>query len=242
MSGTNDHAEMRTRRSLLVAAAGGAAAATAVALGRPAKAFAADNDPMLLGADNHAESITAVHRDGITDPQQATFFADTTISAAIVGHASTGQGVIGRSINSAGVQGYSQTDAGVNGFGVFGVWATGEAHGVFGTSGGGNGIHGESDSGAGGHFQSNSGPALATSGRLHLEKAAGVATIAAGHTSKVVSPGTDVSAATFVLLTPRGNLGGRSLWYTVDAAANTFRIRISKPMASSLKVGWLKID
>jgi hypothetical protein len=45
-----------------------------------------------------------------------------------------------------------------------------------------------------------------------------------------------------VLLTPRGSLGGRDLWYTVDADANTFRIRISRSMAGALKVGWLLID
>jgi hypothetical protein len=231
----------RTRRSVLLAAAGSAAAATAVALGRPARALAADNDPMLLGADNHAESITALHRDGITQPNQATLFADTTISAAIVGHATTGQGVIGRSINSAGVQGYSETDAGVNGFGVYGVWATGENFGLFGTSTDGDGVHGETANGNGGSFKSDNGNAISTDGRLHFDRVSGVATIAAGDTSKVVSPGTDLTAATFVLLTPRSNLGGRDLWYTVDAAANTFRIRISKAMGT-LKVGWLLID
>lgn len=232
----------RSRRSILVAAAGGAAAVTAAALGRPASALAADNDPLLLGAENHATSITQLHRDGITEPDQATFFATTTISAAIVGHGTTGQGVIGRSVNSAGVQGYSQTDAGVNGFGVFGVWATGEAHGVFGTSAAGRGVHGESDTGPGGEFSSNSGPALSTSGKLHFGKVSGIATIAAGTTSKVVAPGVDLVNATFVLLTPRGNLGGRDLWYVVDTAANTFRIRISQPMAAALRVGWLVID
>jgi hypothetical protein len=238
-----DDALVRTRRSVLLAAAGGAAAATAVALGRPAQALAADDDPLLLGAENHAESLTGLHRDGITTPNQATFYATTTISAAIVGVASeTGQGVIGRSVNSAGVQGYSETDAGVNGFGVYGVWASGGAYGLFGTTVEGDGVHGESDSGVGGSFVSNGGEALFTSGRLHFEKVSGVATIAAGNTSKVVTPGTDLSSASFVLLTPRSNLGGRDLWYTVDAGADTFRIRISKAMGGPLKVGWLLID
>lgn len=243
MTREHDENATRSRRSVLFAAAGGAAAVTAAALGRPARALAADNDPMLLGADNHSESMTAVHRDGITQANQATFFADTTISAAIVGHATeTGQGVIGRSVNSAGVQGYSETDAGVNGFGVYGVWATGSAYGLFGTTAEGDGVRGESDSGVGGSFASNTGEALYTFGRLHFEKVSGVATIAAGKTSKLVAPGTDLSNVSFVLLTPRGNLGGRDLWYTVDPAANTFRIRISKSMGGPLKIGWLLID
>ena len=232
---------LRTRRSVLLAAAGSAAAATAVALGRPARALAADNDPLLLGAENHADGVTGLLNDS-AEPNHPTLFVTTAISAAIVGVATeSGQGMVGRSVNSAGVQGYSETDAGVNGFGVFGVWATGEAHGVFGTSGGGNGIHGESDTGAGGEFQSNSGPALATSGRLHFDKVSGIATIAAGSRSKTVTPGTDISNATFVLLTPRSSLGGRDLWYTVDAGADTIRIRISRSMGSALKVGWLVI-
>jgi hypothetical protein len=79
---------VRTRRSLLMAAAGGAAVATAAALGRPAHVLASDGDPMLLGADNHSEAITTLTRDVINNPGDATFLAQTTISAAIVGHAS----------------------------------------------------------------------------------------------------------------------------------------------------------
>lgn len=243
MTDSVNDAVMRTRRSVLLAAAGSAAAATAVALGRPAKVLAADNDPLLLGAENHADGATRLYRDTINPGPNPTFYAETTIAAAIVGNAtSSGQGLVGFSNTSAGVQGYSETDAGVNGFGVYGVWATGSAYGLFGTTTEGDGVHGEADSGVGGSFISNSGEALLTSGRLHFEKVSGVATIAAGSTSKVVTPGTDLTAGSFVLLTPRGNLGGRDLWYTVDAAADTFRIRISKAMAGPLKVGWLLID
>lgn len=232
----------RTRRSVLLAAAGGAAAATVAALARPSQALAADNDPMLLGGDNHAESITQLHRDGITEPDQATFFATTTISAAIVGHGTTGQGVIGRSQSSAGVQGYSQTDAGVNGFGFFGVWASGDGFGLFGTTNDGEGVHGESVNGTGGSFVSQNASALSTSGRLHFERVSGVATVPAGSFSQVIAPNTDLSGDSFILLTPRGNLAGRDVWYTVDPNADTFRIRLSKPLPYALEVGWLIID
>jgi hypothetical protein len=232
----------RSRRSILLAAAGTAAAATAVAIGRPSAALAADGDPVLLGADNHSDSITALTRDSINSPGDATLFVQNTISAAVVGHATSGQGVIGRSQTSAGVQGYSQTDAGVNGFGVFGVWATGEAHGLFGTSDGGNGVHGESNTGNGGEFGSSSGNALSTSGRLHFEGVSGVATIAPGRSSVEVTPGTDLTDATFVLLTPRGRLGPRDLWYSIDADADTFVIRLSKPVLHPLDIGWLVLD
>lgn len=242
MTQPRDESAVRTRRSVLMAAAGSAAAMSAVALGRPARALAADNDPMLLGADNHADGITKLTRDTIESPEHATLLALNTISASVVGIATSGQGVVGRSESSAGVQGYSDTDAGVNGFGFFGVWAAGDGYGIFGTTAAGAGVHGQSDTGVGGSFHSNSGNALWTSGRLHLEKVSGVATIAAGNTSRLVTPGTNLTAASFLLLTPRGNLGGRDLWYTVDAGANTFRIRISRSRSRPLKVGWLLID
>ncbi len=232
----------RSRRSILLAAAGGAAAAGAVALGRPSAALAADGDPFLLGGDNHADSITVLTRDTVESPGAATFLVQNTISAAVVGHATSGQGVIGRSQTSAGVQGYSQTDAGVNGFGVFGVWATGEAFGLFGTSGDGDGMHGESANGNGGSFSSGTGNALSTAGRLHFEGVSGVATISAGRSSVAVTPGTDITDATFVLLTPRGRLGGRDLWYSIDTDGYRFVVRLDRPVVHPLQIGWLVLD
>lgn len=231
-----------TRRAVLLAAAGSAAAATAVALGRPVRALAADGEPLLLGRDNHADSITAIIRDDPDSPQAATFFAENTISAAVVGHATSGPGMVGRSQTGAGIQGYSQTDAGVNGFGVFGVWATGSAHGLFGTSQEGSGVHGESGSGNGGEFSSGTGHALSTVGRLHFQGVSGVATVAAGKASERVTPGTDLTEATFVLLTPSGRLRGRDLWYTIDPDGDSFTIRLSLPVAQALSVAWLVLD
>jgi len=233
---------MRSRRSVLLTAAGSAAAAAAVALGRPASALGADGGSLLLGEDNHAESITALTRDTVHSTQDATLVVENNISAAVVGHATSGQGVIGRSQTSAGVQGYSQTDAGVNGFGFFGVWATGDGFGLFGTTSDGEGVHGESVNGTGGSFASENASALSTSGRLHFERVSGVATIPAGSFSKVIALNTDLSGDSFLLLTPRGSLVGRDLWYTVDLDADTFRLRLSKPLPYPIEVGWLIID
>ena len=67
----------------------------------------------------------------------------------------------------------------------------------------------------------------------------GVATITAGSTSKVVTPGVNVTSASFVLLTPKANLGGRSLWFTTNATQDKFTIRLSSSRGTATKVAWL---
>lgn len=94
---------------------------------------------------------------------------------------------------------------------------------------------------SGGRFDAVSGYALQTVGRLRIDKASGIATIAAATSSVVVAPGLDVTAASFVLLTPRADLSARRLWYTIDAAANQFTIRVSSPVAANVTVGWLML-
>lgn len=116
---------------------------------------------------------------------------------------------------------------------------SGAGRGVYGQATSGAGIYGYATSGAGLHGAATTGYALRTSGRLKVEKASGVAIIAATKTSAVVTPGLDVTSASFVLLTPRGNLGGRSLWYTTDATNDRITIRVSSAVPADLKVGWL---
>jgi hypothetical protein len=103
------------------------------------------------------------------------------------------------------------------------------------------GIFGESPAGTGVYGTSATGYAFRGNGRVKFEKVSGVASIAAGSTSKTVSPGVDVTASSFVLLSPRANLGGRDLWFTVDAAANTFKIHMSASRGASTPIGWLLI-
>lgn len=220
-----------TRRQILRTTLGAAAAATAAVAAGPARALAADGGPMLLGSANEASSITSLKRTSVPTADAATFFAETTISAAIVGHGTSGQGVIGRSQTSAGVQGYSDTDAGVNGFGVIGVWAAGDAVAV----------QGVTQVGTAGRFESAGGLALHTTGRLRLDQVSGIARIAAGGRSRTVTPGIDLQSSSFVLLTPRGNIGSRALWYTIDPTANRFTIRLSTAVASAVDIGWLLI-
>jgi hypothetical protein len=197
-----DMDRITSRRRMLGAALGGAAAIGVATLSTPALAQAADDDPLLLGAENTASSITVITRTPVANAEAATLLAETTISAALVGHATEGRGVLGISTS-------------------------------------GQGVRGEATTGTGGAFASSTGYALSTAGRIRFTKVSGIATIWAGATSKTEHPGVDVVTASFVLLTPRSNLGSRGLWYTIDTAANTITIRISSALGSNVSIGWL---
>jgi hypothetical protein len=139
-----------------------------------------------------------------------------------------------------GISGYLGLPAARPKTGVYGhASQDGESRGVIGESTAGQGVRGEATSGVGLYGTAASGFALRTSGRLKADKVSGVATIAAGTTSKTVSPGVNVTSGSFVLLTPKANLGGRDLWFTTNATANTITIRISKSRPSGTKVAWL---
>ena len=85
---------------------------------------------------------------------------------------------------------------------------------------------------------SPSGWALSTLGRLDISTA-GVAAITAGATTKKVYGGTDVTSASFVLLTPALDIGSRRLWWTTDTVDNSFTIHMSSSRSTLTKVSWL---
>lgn len=101
------------------------------------------------------------------------------------------------------------------------------------------------DAGVGDFAQVNrngTGITLQTQGRTKLDTS-GVATIPAGATSVTVTPGrapgVDVTPESFVLLTPKANIAGRDLWFTTNATADTFTIRMSSSRPSATKIAWL---
>ena len=48
-----------------------------------------------------------------------------------------------------------------------------------------------------------------------------------------------MTSSSFVLLTPKADIGSRRLWYVTNTAANTFTIRVSSVVTASVYVGWL---
>ena len=84
-----------------------------------------------------------------------------------------------------------------------------------------------------------SGYALQTYGRLKLNDTSGVAIIPIGSTSITVAPPVDLTESSFVLLTPRANLNGRDLWFSVDTTADALTIRISSSRANETRISWL---
>jgi hypothetical protein len=113
------------------------------------------------------------------------------------------------------------------------------ARGVYGRSTSGQGVRGQATSGSGVYATATTGYALRTSGRVRVDKASGVATIAATKTSVTLTPGLDVTTSSFVLLTPKADLGTRRLWYTTDATNNRFTIRVSSAATVDHQIGWL---
>jgi hypothetical protein len=133
-------------------------------------------------------------------------------------------------------------ESGGDGTAVKGQSATGfGVHGIGGASG--TGVVGQSPNGFGVQANSDSGVGLRVGrGRIRVDEVSGVATIQAGSTSRTVSPGVDINERTFVLLTPMANIGSRALWFSKNANANTFTIRMSPSRGRSTKVAWLALE
>jgi hypothetical protein len=158
---------------------------------------------------------------------------------------------VGKSLgNSTGVQGFSggvssTLPAAKAKTGVFGqATQDSSSRGVFGVSTSGHGVRGEATTGGAvvGVANNIAGYAFLGSGRVRFNKVSGLATIAAGTTSKTITPGTDVTTDSFVLLTPMADISTRRLWFTKDATANTITIHLSSTSASSISISWLLLS
>lgn len=105
-------------------------------------------------------------------------------------------------------------------------------------SGDGTAVRANGGSGFAVYATASEGWALSTHGRLDISTA-GVATIPAGSTSKLVYGGVDITSSSFVLLSPGNDIGSRRLWWTRDTAGNSITIHMSSSRSSSTKVSWL---
>jgi hypothetical protein len=155
-------------------------------------------------------------------------------------HFGAGFGVAGDSVSHIGVSGTSDATTQPAMLGR----SRGHSTGVFGFSGGTGDVvpAASADTGIYGAVASKGGYAIRGSGRVRFDKVSGVATIAAGATSVTVSPGVDVTTDSFVLLTPKANVAGRSLWFSTDATNDRITISMSASRTSPTKIAWLLLS
>jgi hypothetical protein len=210
-----------SRRALLAGALGGLGALAASAIGRASPARAANGGPVILGQLNEATANTLI----TTTDTSALYGQSSAVGAdAVFGYASAATG------GSWGVRGTTES---TQGSGVVGtaVSNSGATYGVQGQaySPSGVGVYGINIAG---------GLALRAAGRAKFDTS-GVATITAGHASKVITPGVNVTSSSFVLLTAKANIGSRALWFTTDAPGNKFTIHMSSSRSSGTNVAWL---
>ena len=230
-------APTRSRRELLAVAAGGVVALVAAAMGRPLPTRAANGDPVLVGGEYTATTVTKITnrtpRDGSLPLDMSSGGAlrgDSSSGIAIHGVSDSYAGVWGESTSLIGVRGVSTSGTGITGSSGSGVGISGVSLSTVGVAGqgptvgvGGNsdagvavrgdtssgfGLYGRAVSGTGLYGSSSTGHALRTSGRLRFDKASGSATVAGGTKSVVVKPGFDLPRTTKVLVTLQGSAGG----------------------------------
>jgi hypothetical protein len=155
---------------------------------------------------------------------------------------------ISRNGNRTGVLGYSGPDAdlpaAVAQVGVYGhAQQSASARGVLGRSASGQGVRGEATNGTGGYFTATDGTALHAVGPVRFSSA-GLATIAAGTKSVVVTPGLDVTTSSKVLALPQTNPGGTTTVQRIarNATANTFTIYLTANATANTTVAWFVIS
>ena len=186
-------------------------------------------------------------------------------SYGVRGESGSGSGVLGTSSSGYGVYGYSSTNTAINAYNggsgepAIRGYSPADGTAVMGTSGtiadakpktgvygyanqdsASKGVWGFSGRGAGLYGQANkNGYAVRANGRIKADKVSGVKTVSAGLTSVTLNPGVKVTSSSFVLLTPRANIGSRGLWYTTNPSAGTITIHMSSSRSSNTKIGWL---
>jgi hypothetical protein len=239
-------AKSPSRRALLAGALGSVGALAASAIGRANPVRAATGDPVTVDGSFSGSGSTHITTTGSSGFSGT---SSNTSADAVVGNATAASGNawgvygVSASTSGIGVRGTAYASSGTT-YGVYGENGSSSGTAVRGTafapSGATYGVYGHSSSPAGvGVYATNlGGVAFQTAGRTKLSTS-GVARISAGSTSKTITPGVNVTANSFVLLTPKANLGTRALWFTTNATADTFAIHISSSRSSATKVAWL---
>jgi hypothetical protein len=185
----------------------------------------------LLGAALGAVAATVAGALGRPVPARANDPDDV-----VLGHANSSIGTTRITITSTSPSAVAFVGAASAGTGLHGSTTSGT--GVFGQSGSGVGVVGQSTSGPGVTASSSTGYGLVTAGRIQIFTS-GIAFIPSGSKQTFVVPGVDVTDASFILLTPQFNLGGRNLWYRLDKVNNRFTIVMSSARTGTTRVSWL---
>ena len=168
---------------------------------------------------------------------------DSAASVGVLGASAGNTGILGLSgvgpvstPAKTGVYGFATTDSGARG--VTGQSTNGR--GVNGIATIGRGVHGQATTGEGGHFEATTGTALRALGRVRLDNAAGIATIASGTNNVVVTPGTNLQTTSAVVATLQGPAGGTTTVHrvAVNATNDTFTIYLTANSNASVKVAW----
>jgi hypothetical protein len=261
MTTTNDIQQVEgptpSRRTVLAGALGGLVAWAASAIGRAAPVAAVDGDTVLIGSSRGGASTTEIITSTPGLPALKGFSnPGAGAGVGVLGESAgaSGVGVFGRGTNATnnanGVQGITASLAGSGvfalnensgpgsrGYGVFGRSVARDGFGVLGT-GDNIGVYGGAKN-VGVYADAPNAIALKVVGRATFDRVSGVATIPSGRTTVTVSPKAAVEAASLVLVTPRQNIGSRSLWVTTNPAADTFTIRMSSSRSGATLVAWL---
>lgn len=218
-----------SRRGLLAAGAAAAAAAAAASFARYSPASAADGDTVTVGSSNEGTSVTSFNIKG-----DGGIAATSDTAKAVAGTSTSGQGVHGTSSSSAGVAGVSDSGNAVHGTST-------SSRGVYGQSTSGPGVEGSGAVGV--KAESSGGYALETTqGAVKFTGISGIATIPSGDTVITVKPGVSITNSTLMLLTPEGNIGNHSVWFTKPGNAGEINIHISSARSNPTKVAYLVVD
>jgi hypothetical protein len=161
--------------------------------------------------------------------------------AGVHGKSELGNGISGLAPSYGGNGVYGENTGG--GVGVYGVSASVAGIGVYGDAPRGSGVVGNSEHDIGVQAISPNGTAFQAQGRVAFSTS-GLETVPSGASQVTIAPGTTVQATTIVLCTLECSQVGISIErLTKDTSANTFKVFLSKKVASgeSAKVAWFVI-
>ena len=199
-------------------------------------------------------ALTVVSDDPVSgEPVDAAIFASSTNSLGVLAESVNLHGVLAISTNAPGIGVLSRTRHAVIANGTVKAGVLGYVpHGPFPFTPDGTGVHGHgpvlgvlgtSADGIAVSAQSANGVALDVQGAA-LFSTAGLATIAKGDASVVVTPGVAITEDSKVLATLQSDPGGNTAVHRVerDPVTDTVTVHLNSPAAKECEVAWFVIS